>query len=59
MLWVVGGALEAFSTQSCMLLMMNALGFSVPQKNTYTLGITAVGQSIDSSHLMLRFRGLC
>ncbi|RSH92812.1 hypothetical protein EHS25_008258 [Saitozyma podzolica] len=43
MLWVVGGALEAFSTQSCMLLMMNALGFSVPQKNTYTLGITAVG----------------
>lgn len=42
--WVVGGALEAFSTQSCMLLWMKAAGrFSRAQNNTYPLGVTAVG----------------
>jgi ACS family pantothenate transporter-like MFS transporter len=42
--WVIGGALEAFSTQSCMLLWMQASNhFTVPQNNDYPLGITAIG----------------
>lgn len=42
--WVIGGALEAFTTQSCMLLWMRASKlFTVPQNNTYPLGITAIG----------------
>jgi hypothetical protein len=45
MLWVIGGALESFSIQSCMLLFMKAIGrYSVPQNNTYPLGITAIGR---------------
>ncbi|ORY35925.1 major facilitator superfamily domain-containing protein [Naematelia encephala] len=44
MLWVIGGALEAFSTQTCMLLWMKATGrYTVSNNNTYPLGITAVG----------------
>ncbi|KAL1960884.1 hypothetical protein VTO42DRAFT_5867 [Malbranchea cinnamomea] len=44
MFWVIGGALEAFSTQTCMVLWMKASGlFTVPQNNTYPLGITAIG----------------
>jgi hypothetical protein len=46
MLWVIGGALESFSIQSCMLLFMKAVGrYSVPQNNTYPLGITAIGKN--------------
>ncbi|KAH7120648.1 major facilitator superfamily domain-containing protein [Dactylonectria macrodidyma] len=42
--WMLGGALEAFSTQTCMVLWMKASGlFTVPQNNTYPLGITAIG----------------
>jgi len=42
--WMLGGALEAYSTQTCMVLWMKASGlFSVPQNNTYPLGITAIG----------------
>lgn len=41
---MLGGALEAFSTQTCMVLWMKADGqFTVPQNNTYPLGITAIG----------------
>ena len=59
-LWVIGGALESFSIQSCMLLFMKAVGrYSVPQNNTYPLGITAIGRAL-SNHivitLMLRYR---
>jgi ACS family pantothenate transporter-like MFS transporter len=44
MFWVIGGALEAFSTQSCMLLWMKATGhFSVANNNDYPLGLTAIG----------------
>ena len=43
MLWVIGGALEAFSTQNCMLLWMKYAGFGPTKNNTYPLGITAVG----------------
>jgi ACS family pantothenate transporter-like MFS transporter len=44
MFWVIGGALEAFSTQSCMLLWMNTTGkFSVANNNDYPLGLTAIG----------------
>lgn len=44
MLWVIGGALESFSIQSCMLLFMKAVKkYSVTQNNTYPLGITAIG----------------
>ncbi|PGG99023.1 hypothetical protein AJ79_08722 [Helicocarpus griseus UAMH5409] len=44
MFWVIGGALEAFSTQSCMLLWMKTTDrFSIPQNNNYPLGITAIG----------------
>ena len=44
MFWVIGGALEAFSSQSCMLLWLKATGtFSVTQNNNYPLGITAIG----------------
>jgi len=44
MFWVIGGALEAFSTQTCMLLWMKATKrFTLSQNNTYPLGITAVG----------------
>jgi hypothetical protein len=47
MLWVIGGALESFSIQSCMLLFMKAVGrYSVPQNNTYPLGITAIGMNL-------------
>ena len=43
---MLGGALEAYSTQTCMVLWMKASGlFSVPQNNTYPLGITAIGTS--------------
>jgi MFS transporter, ACS family, pantothenate transporter len=43
---MLGGALEAFSTQTCMVLWMKADGgFTVPQNNTYPLGITAIGMS--------------
>lgn len=43
--WILGGALEAFTTQSCMVLWMKASGeFTVPQNNTYPLGITAIGK---------------
>jgi ACS family pantothenate transporter-like MFS transporter len=46
MLWVLGGALEAFSTQSCLILWMKASEhFSIPQINTYPLGVTAVGMA--------------
>lgn len=42
--WVIGGALEAFSTQSCMLLWMKSTKrFTVSQNNDYPLGLTAVG----------------
>jgi ACS family pantothenate transporter-like MFS transporter len=42
--WVIGGALEAFSTQSCMLLWMKTTGkFSVANNNDYPLGLTAIG----------------
>ncbi|SPO03707.1 related to transmembrane transporter Liz1p [Cephalotrichum gorgonifer] len=42
--WILGGALEAFSTQSCMVLWMKSSGeFSVVQNNNYPLGITAIG----------------
>ncbi|RSM09142.1 hypothetical protein CEP52_004237 [Fusarium oligoseptatum] len=42
--WMLGGALEAYSTQTCMVLWMKASGlFTVPQNNTYPLGITAIG----------------
>uniref|UniRef100_A0A8H7K3H8 Major facilitator superfamily (MFS) profile domain-containing protein n=1 Tax=Bionectria ochroleuca TaxID=29856 RepID=A0A8H7K3H8_BIOOC len=42
--WTLGGALEAFSTQTCMVLWMKASKlFTVPQNNTYPLGITAIG----------------
>ncbi|KAJ5605762.1 pantothenate transporter liz1 [Penicillium lagena] len=42
--WMIGGALEAFSTQTCMVLWMKASGlFTVPQNNMYPLGITAIG----------------
>lgn len=45
--WILGGALEAFATQSCMVLWMKASGeFTVPQNNTYPLGITAIGKGI-------------
>ncbi|KAH8690933.1 major facilitator superfamily domain-containing protein [Talaromyces proteolyticus] len=44
MFWVLGGALEAFTTQTCMVLWMKASKlFTVPQNNTYPLGITAIG----------------
>lgn len=44
MFWIIGGALEAFTTQTCMVLWMKASGdFTVPQNNTYPLGITAIG----------------
>ncbi len=34
MFWVIGGALEAFSTQSCMLLWMKAVKrFSISNNN--------------------------
>lgn len=41
--WVVGGALEAFSTQACMLLWMKAAGYDREQNVTFPLGVTAVG----------------
>ncbi|EWZ27934.1 hypothetical protein FOZG_18350 [Fusarium oxysporum Fo47] len=42
--WMLGGALEAYTTQTCMVLWMKASGlFTVPQNNTYPLGITAIG----------------
>ncbi|RJE23922.1 Major Facilitator Superfamily [Aspergillus sclerotialis] len=42
--WVIGGALEAFSTQNCMLLWMQASGdYSVVQNDNYPLEITAIG----------------
>lgn len=42
--WVAGGALEAFSTQNCMLLWMEATGrFGRDANVTYPLGVTAVG----------------
>lgn len=45
--WVIGGALEAFSNQSCMLLWMKTTGnFSVPENNDYPLGVTAIGRII-------------
>ncbi|KAI5458355.1 major facilitator superfamily domain-containing protein [Mariannaea sp. PMI_226] len=48
MFWVLGGALEAFSTQTCMVMWMKASGlFTVPQNNTYPLGITAIGIYIE------------
>jgi ACS family pantothenate transporter-like MFS transporter len=41
---MIGGALEAYSTQTCLILWMKESGlFSVPQRNTYPLGITAIG----------------
>lgn len=44
MFWILGGALEAFTTQSCMVLWMKASKqFTVPQNNDYPLGITAIG----------------
>ena len=44
MFWVIGGALEAFTTQNCMVLWMKASEiFTVPQNNTDPLGITAIG----------------
>lgn len=44
---MIGGALEAFSTQTCMVLWMKASGlFTVPQNNMYPLGITAIGSYI-------------
>ncbi|KAK2784974.1 hypothetical protein FQN53_008025 [Emmonsiellopsis sp. PD_33] len=50
MFWVIGGALEAFSTQSCMLLWMKTTDrFTVPQNNNYPLGITAIGTSPQTS----------
>ncbi|KAM0554920.1 hypothetical protein ACHAPJ_006656 [Fusarium lateritium] len=42
--WMLGGALEAYTTQTCMVLWMKASGlFTVPQNNTYPLGITVIG----------------
>ncbi|TVY27122.1 Pantothenate transporter [Lachnellula hyalina] len=42
--WVIGGALEAFNTQSCMLLWMKSTKkFTVPQNNDYPLGLYAIG----------------
>ncbi|QKX62387.1 uncharacterized protein TRUGW13939_09546 [Talaromyces rugulosus] len=42
--WMLGGALEAFSSQTCMVLWMKASKlFTVDQNNTYPLGITAIG----------------
>jgi MFS transporter, ACS family, pantothenate transporter len=44
--WVIGGALEAFCNQSCMLIWMKASGeFTVAQNNNYFLGVTAIGRS--------------
>ncbi|KAB5533651.1 major facilitator superfamily domain-containing protein [Coniochaeta sp. 2T2.1] len=44
MFWVIGGALEAFCNQSCMLIWMKASGeFTVAQNNNYFLGVTAIG----------------
>lgn len=43
LLWVLGGALEAFSTQNCMLLWMQARGYDRGQNVTYPLGVTGVG----------------
>lgn len=41
---MLGGALEAYSTQTCMVLWMKASGlFTIPQNNTYPLGIAAIG----------------
>lgn len=38
--------MEAFTTQTCMVLWMKASKlFTVPQNNTYPLGITAIGRS--------------
>lgn len=46
MFWVLGGALEAFSTQTCMILWMKASGlFTRVQNNNYPVGITAIGMS--------------
>ncbi|EFW98884.1 major facilitator superfamily transporter pantothenate [Grosmannia clavigera kw1407] len=54
--WVIGGALEAFTTQSCMLLWMKASKlFSVPQNNTYPLGITAVAIDATRKHAPFGF----
>ncbi|KAK3175460.1 hypothetical protein K4F52_010248 [Lecanicillium sp. MT-2017a] len=42
--WMIGGALEAYSTQTCMILWMKESGlFQVTHRNTYPLGITAIG----------------
>ncbi|KFX87631.1 hypothetical protein V490_08133 [Pseudogymnoascus sp. VKM F-3557] len=44
MFWVIGGALEAFCTQNCMLLWLKSTGeFSVAENNNYPLGVTAIG----------------
>lgn len=41
---MIGGALEAYSTQTCMILWMKESGlFQVTHRNTYPLGITVIG----------------
>ncbi len=47
MFWVIGGALEAFCNQSCMLLWMKATKrYSVEDNNDYPLGVTAIGPCV-------------
>lgn len=49
---MIGGLLESYATQSCMLLWMKATErFSVPQINDYPLVITAVGKSSNDNDL--------
>lgn len=54
---MLGGALEAYSTQTCMVLWMKASGlFTVTQNNTYPLGITAIGKHFKhhlNDHLLI------
>ena len=57
---MIGGALEAFSTQTCMVLWMRASGeFTVPQNNTYPLGITAIGQDLSPALAGAHFQVSC
>lgn len=64
MFWVIGGALEAFCTQNCMLLWLNSTGeFSVAENNNYPLGVTAIGKHlpaciINQSNILIQPTGI-
>lgn len=45
MFWVLGGGLEAYCNQNCMLLWIKTTGrYTVPQNNNYPLGVISIGK---------------